>query len=67
MLNGVRIGADSIVASGALLVEGAVVPPRSLVMGSPGRVRRALSDDEVASIQHYALNYVEYKNNYRAS
>ena len=67
VLNGVRIGADSIVAAGALLVEGAVVPPRSLVMGSPGRVRRALSDDEVASIQQYALNYVEYKNNYRAS
>ena len=67
VLNGAQIGADSIVAAGALLVEGAVVPPRSLVMGSPGRVCRALSDEEVASIQVYALNYVEYKNNYRAS
>ena len=37
-----------------LLTEGTVVPPRSLVMGSPGKVRRALTDDEVASIRGYA-------------
>ena len=67
VLNGAHIGADSIVAAGALLVEGAVVPPRSLVMGSPGRVRRALTDDEVGSIRRYADHYVEYKNDYRTS
>ena len=67
ILNGAQIGADSIVAAGALLVEGAVVPPRSLVMGSPGRVRRSLTDDEVASIQRYADHYVGYKNDYLRS
>src|SRR5579871_4183586 len=46
VLNGARIGSGSIVAAGALLVEGADIPPRSLVMGSPGKVKRALSDEE---------------------
>ena len=64
---GRKIGADSIVAAGALLVEGAVVPPRSLVMGSPGRVRRSLTDCEVASIRRYADHYVDYKNDYLTS
>ena len=41
-----------------------VVPPRSLVMGSPGKVRRALSDAEVASILEYSANYVRYKKDY---
>src|SRR5919112_2604169 len=53
LLNGVEVGADSIVAAGTLLTEGTTVPPRSLVMGSPGTVRRPLSEDEVASIRWY--------------
>ena len=40
LLNGVDVGEDSIVAAGTLLTEGTQVPPRSLVMGSPGKVRR---------------------------
>ena len=54
VLNGAVIGHDSIVAAGALVVEGAVIPPRSLVMGSPAKVRRPLTDEEVASIARYA-------------
>src|SRR4051812_23161271 len=42
LLNGVRIGAGSIVAAGSLLPEGTEIPPRSLVMGAPGKVKRAL-------------------------
>ena len=64
LLNGCRVGADSIVAAGTLLVEGMVVPPRSLVMGSPGKVRRALTDEEVATIQMYADRYVAYRLDY---
>jgi carbonic anhydrase/acetyltransferase-like protein (isoleucine patch superfamily) len=64
ILNGARIGAGSIVAAGTLVVEGMQVPPRSLVMGSPGKVRRALSDDEVASIGVYADRYVAYRLDY---
>ena len=44
--------------------EGAVMPPRSLVMGSPGKVRRALTDDEVAFIRDSAANYVAYRLDY---
>ena len=66
VLNGARIGVDSIVAAGALITEGMVVPSRSLVMGNPGRVRRMLTDDEVASIRWYSEHYVEYKNEYRS-
>lgn len=64
VLNGAVIGCDSMVAAGALVVEGARVPARSLVMGSPGRVRRRLSDEEVASIERYAAHYVEYRREY---
>jgi carbonic anhydrase/acetyltransferase-like protein (isoleucine patch superfamily) len=64
LLNGARIGAGSIVAAGTLVVEGMEVPPRSLVMGSPGKVKRTLSDAEVAGIQVYADRYVAYRLDY---
>jgi len=64
LLNGSSVGADCIVAAGTLLTEGVVVPPRSLVMGSPGKVRRALTDDEVAFIRDSAANYVGYRLDY---
>jgi carbonic anhydrase/acetyltransferase-like protein (isoleucine patch superfamily) len=64
LLNGSHVGADSIVAAGTLLVEGMRVPPRSLVMGSPGKVKRSLTDAEVASIQAYADRYVGYRLDY---
>jgi carbonic anhydrase/acetyltransferase-like protein (isoleucine patch superfamily) len=64
LLNGARIGEGSIVAAGTLVVEGMVVPPRSLVMGSPGKVKRALTDAEVAGIQTYADRYVAYRLDY---
>jgi gamma-carbonic anhydrase len=41
------------------------VPPRSLVMGSPAKVRRALTDAEVADIQLYADRYVAYRLDYK--
>jgi len=64
LLNGAVIGADSIVAAGTLVTEGTKIPPRSLVMGRPGAVRRALTDVEVASIRDYAERYVGYKKDY---
>lgn len=64
VLNGVEVGSDSIVAAGSLLPEGTRVPPRSLMMGSPAKVRRALTDEEVASIRWYADNYVRYRLEY---
>jgi carbonic anhydrase/acetyltransferase-like protein (isoleucine patch superfamily) len=65
LLNGSHVGAESIVAAGSLLVEGVKVPPRSLVMGSPAKVRRALTDAEVVDIQMYADRYVAYRLDYK--
>lgn len=65
ILNGATIGAGSIVAAGTLITEGTVIPAGSLVMGSPGKVKRALTGIDQASIDAYAKRYVEYKNIYR--
>jgi carbonic anhydrase/acetyltransferase-like protein (isoleucine patch superfamily) len=67
LLNGVQIGRGSIVAAGSLLPENLIVPPQSLVMGSPARIRRPLTDREVASILGYADRYVEYRLEYMDS
>lgn len=64
LLNGAVIGEDSIVAAGTLVTEGTVIPPRSMVMGAPGKVKRPLSDGEVASIMDYSRNYVRYRLDY---
>jgi carbonic anhydrase/acetyltransferase-like protein (isoleucine patch superfamily) len=61
LLNGCRIGTGSIVAAGTLVPEGMEVPPGSMVMGLPGKVRRALTPEEDASIKWYADNYVRYR------
>jgi gamma-carbonic anhydrase len=64
LLNGAHLGNGSIVAAGTLIVENMTVPPRSLVMGSPGRVKRALTDGEVVDIQALADRYVGYRLDY---
>jgi carbonic anhydrase/acetyltransferase-like protein (isoleucine patch superfamily) len=64
ILNGAWIGEDSIVAAGTLVPEGMKVPPRSLVMGLPAKVKRTLGDEECVGIRRYAENYLEYKETY---
>ena len=66
VLNGVHIGAGSIVAAGAVIPERTVIPPRSLVAGVPGKVRRSISDNDFEMIQGYARNYLEYTKTYLA-
>lgn len=58
VLNHAVIGRESLVAAGALVLEGTVIPPRSLVAGVPAKVRRELTDDEVAGIRRNADGYV---------
>ncbi len=65
VLNGARIGEGSIVAAGAVVPEGMTVAPRSLVMGVPARVRRAVEQEDFRMIQDYAANYLEYLEQYR--
>src|SRR5262249_11509275 len=64
VLDGVSIGEESIVAACSLVTPGTVVPPRSMVMGSPARVRRQVTDEEIEWIDTHWKNYVEYKNSY---
>jgi carbonic anhydrase/acetyltransferase-like protein (isoleucine patch superfamily) len=52
------VGRDSLVAAGAVVLEGAVIPPRSLVAGVPGKVRRELTEDEVAALHGNSMRYV---------
>jgi carbonic anhydrase/acetyltransferase-like protein (isoleucine patch superfamily) len=66
ILNGARIGDECIVAAGTLIPEGMEVPPRSLVMGLPGKVRRPITEDERTGLRVYAQNYYEYKETYLA-
>ena len=65
VMDGARIGARSIVAAGALVAPGTIVPPRSLVIGVPAKVKRALTDEEVAGLEVYWRNYIEYTRAYK--
>src|SRR5688572_33462625 len=64
LLDGVRVGAQSLVAAGSLLTPGTEIPPRSLVMGAPAKVKRELTDDEVAGLDRSWRSYVELKAKY---
>ncbi|MBI3490526.1 MAG: gamma carbonic anhydrase family protein [Acidobacteria bacterium] len=64
LLNGAHIGSGSIVAAGTLVTEETKVPPKSLVMGSPGKVKRLLTHAELAEIQTFADRYVGYRLGY---
>ena len=64
ILNDAQVGEESIVAAGTLVPEGMVVPPRSLVMGVPGKVRRAVTEEEREGLRRSANNYYEYKEIY---
>jgi carbonic anhydrase/acetyltransferase-like protein (isoleucine patch superfamily) len=64
LLDGAVIGRMSLVAAGTLISPGTIIPPKSLVMGSPGRVKRALSEEECGQLLLSAKNYVFYRQEY---
>ena len=64
VLNNAYIGTGSIIAAGAVIPEHSVIPPRSLVAGVPGKVRRAVTDEDHEAILKYALNYLDYTASY---
>ena len=65
ILNGSKIGQGAVVAAGALISEGIEVPPNSLVMGVPGKVRREVTPEErerfAEGVQHYVEKAQRYK------
>ncbi|MBD3825101.1 MAG: gamma carbonic anhydrase family protein [Epsilonproteobacteria bacterium] len=66
ILDGAVIGKESIVGAGALVTKGKIFPPRSLIMGSPAKVVRELSDEEVKELYASASRYVKFKEDYRS-
>jgi len=66
VMDGVEIGARSIIGAGALVTMGTKVPEGSLVLGSPARVVRQLSLEEQASVKGWAENYVQLSRRYLA-
>ena len=67
VLNGARIGKGCIVGANTLIPEGKVFPDRSLIVGSPGKVVRELSDEDVARLKKSAEHYVDNAARYRDS
>jgi carbonic anhydrase/acetyltransferase-like protein (isoleucine patch superfamily) len=65
LLNNVRVGTGSIIAAGTLVPEGTEIPPGSLFMGHPGKFRRALTPQDLESIDAYAARYVEYAQTHK--
>jgi len=67
ILDAAVIGRESLVGAGALVTSGKTFPPRSLIMGSPARVVRTLTDKEVEGLHESAANYVGTARSYMPS
>lgn len=66
IMDGVVIEEDCVIGAGALITEGVHIPPKSLVLGSPAKVKRALTEDEMQWIKQSAANYIHYAQQYVA-
>jgi carbonic anhydrase/acetyltransferase-like protein (isoleucine patch superfamily) len=67
VLDGAEIGEESVIAAGALVAPGTKIPPRSMVMGVPARVRREVTADDLDLIRRSALGYIALKADYLAA
>ena len=67
LLDGVEVGESSMVAAGSLVTPGTKIPPRSLVMGSPARVKKTLTDAECTEYRSIAERYIRYQDDYRTN
>jgi carbonic anhydrase/acetyltransferase-like protein (isoleucine patch superfamily) len=65
VLNGARVGEGSVIAAGALVPEGMDIPPHSMVMGVPAKVRREVTPEERERFSHNYANYIRYREQYR--
>lgn len=64
LLSGCEIGEGSIVAAGAIVTEGKIIPPRSLVVGIPGKVVRQVTDEEIERTRSIARHYLDLAKRY---
>ena len=66
VLNGASIGENCIIGAGALIPQNAVIPDGSLVVGMPGKVRRSVTEEEIATNRASAQMYMEEAAEYKA-
>ena len=66
VLNGAKIGKNCLIGANALITEGKEIPDNSMVMGSPGKVVRTLTDEQAAGIRAGAAHYVENARRFKA-
>ena len=59
VMDGVRVGRNSLVAAGSLVTPDTRIPEKSLVMGSPAKVKRLLTDEESDNLAQFWRRYVE--------
>jgi carbonic anhydrase/acetyltransferase-like protein (isoleucine patch superfamily) len=64
LLSGVDIGSECLVAAGTVVTEGRRIPPRSVVMGVPGRVVRAITEEEIERTRSICAHYLEMAQRY---
>lgn len=64
ILDGARIGKNSLIAAGSLVTPNTIIPERSFVLGSPAKVKRELTDEEILDLQRFWKGYVELNGIY---
>lgn len=64
VLGGARVGEYSLIGAGALIKENAVIPPRSVVLGMPGRIVRQVTGEEMEAMRWRARHYVQRARSY---
>lgn len=65
VMDDAQVGPDCLIAAGSLVTPAMRIPARSLVMGSPAKVKRPVNDAELLLLRRTAANYVEYARAYR--
>ena len=66
ILNGAVVGKNCIVGANTLIAEGKEFPEGSLILGSPGRIARSLTQAEIAGLADFASHYIDNARRYRA-
>lgn len=67
VLNNAKIGRNSLVGAGALVTEGKEFPDNALIIGTPAKLARLLTDEEVANLQRIAASYVQRGQDFKSS
>lgn len=67
VLNGAKIGEGCLIGAGALIPEGKEIPPRSVVMGAPGKIVREVTEADIPRVTRGAKNYRQHWRRYVAT